>query len=84
LDQGRCGGPVDGARRRQAGQPRADGNQYRSGPDKVQVGDLTYVCTAEGWPYLATVIDLFSRQLVGFAFGERMGAQLVVNGLRMA
>jgi len=53
-------------------------------PDKVWVGDIAYVWTAEGWPCLAAVIDLFSRQLVGFAFGERMGAQLVDNGLRMA
>ena len=43
--------------------------------NKVWVGDITYVWTAEGWLYLATVIDLFSRQLVGFAFGERMGAE---------
>jgi putative transposase len=53
-------------------------------PDKVWVGDITYVWTAEGWLYLATVIDLFSRQLVGFAMAEPMGAQLVVDALRMA
>jgi putative transposase len=53
-------------------------------PNKVWVGDITYVWTAEGWLYLATVIDLFSRQLVGFAMGERVGAQLVVDALRMA
>jgi putative transposase len=53
-------------------------------PNKAWVGDITYVWTAEGWLYLATVIDLFSRQVVGFAMGERMGAQLVVDALRMA
>lgn len=53
-------------------------------PNKVWVGDITYVWTAEGWLYLAAVIDLFSRQVVGFALGERMGAQLVVDALRMA
>ena len=53
-------------------------------PNQVWVGDITYVWTAEGWLYLATVIDLFSRQVVGFALGERMGAQLVVDALRMA
>lgn len=53
-------------------------------PDKTWVGDITFIWTAEGWLYLAAVIDLFSRQLVGFAFGERMGAQLVVDALRMA
>jgi transposase InsO family protein len=53
-------------------------------PNKAWVGDITYVWTAEGWLYLATVIDLFSRQVVGFSMGERMGAQLVVDALRMA
>ena len=53
-------------------------------PNKIWVGDITYVWTAEGWLYLATVIDLFSRQVVGFAMGDRMGAQLVVDALRMA
>ena len=53
-------------------------------PNKVWVGDITYVWTAEGWLYLATVIDLFNRQVVGFAMGERMGAQLAVDALRMA
>ena len=53
-------------------------------PNKVWVGDITYVWTAEGWLYLASVIDLFSRQVVGFAMGERMGARLVVDALRMA
>jgi putative transposase len=53
-------------------------------PNKVWVGDITYVWTAEGWLYLAIVIDLFSRQLVGFAMADHMGAQLVVDALRMA
>jgi len=53
-------------------------------PNEVWVGDITYVWTAEGWLYLATVIDLFSRQLVGFAMAEHMEAQLVVDALRMA
>ena len=50
----------------------------------MHCADITYVWTTEGWLYLATVIDLFSRQVVGFALGERMGAQLVVDALRMA
>lgn len=53
-------------------------------PNQVWVGDITYVWTAEGWLYLATVIDLFSRQLVGLAFGESMRAEIVVDALRMA
>ena len=53
-------------------------------PDQKWAAGISYVWTAEGWLYLATVIDLFSRQVVGFSMGERMGAQLVVDALRMA
>ena len=35
-------------------------------------GDITYIATQEGWLYLAVVIDLFSRQVVGWAMGKRM------------
>jgi transposase InsO family protein len=41
-------------------------------PDRIWSGDITYLRTEEGWVYLAVVIDLFSRQLVGFAMSERM------------
>ena len=47
-------------------------------------GDITYVWTDEGWLYLAVVIDLFSRQVVGFSMGERMTRALVIDALRMA
>ena len=53
-------------------------------PDRVWTGDITYLWTAEGWVYLAVVIDLFSRQVVGFAMNERMTRQLVIDALRMA
>ena len=53
-------------------------------PDRVWTGDITYLWTAEGWGYLAVVIDLFSRQVVGFAMNERMTRQLVIDALRMA
>src|SRR3954462_2176772 len=41
-------------------------------PDLVWTGDITYIATQEGWLYLAVVIDLFSRQVVGWAMGKRM------------
>jgi len=47
-------------------------------------GDITYIWTDEGWMYLAVVIDLYSRQVVGFSMNERMTRQLVVDALRMA
>src|SRR3546814_12711583 len=41
-------------------------------PNRVWTGDITYIWTEEGWLYLAVVIDLFNRQVVGFAMGPRM------------
>ena len=47
-------------------------------------GDITYIATREGWLYLAVVIDLFSRQVVGWAMGRRMTRHLVIDALTMA
>ena len=52
--------------------------------DRVYVGDITYVWTWEGWLYLATVIDLASRRVVGWSMADHMRAELVVDALRMA
>ena len=52
--------------------------------DRVYVGDITYIRTWEGWLYLATVIDLASRRVVGWAMAEHMRAELVCDALRMA
>jgi len=52
--------------------------------NRVWAGDITYVWTQEGWLYLAVVIDLLSRQVVGFAMSDRMTRQLVIDALRMA
>ena len=53
-------------------------------PDQVYVGDITYLWTQEGWLYLAVVIDLYSRKVVGWSMGSRMTAQLVCDALTMA
>lgn len=53
-------------------------------PNQKWVGDITYLWTDEGWLYLATVIDLYSRLVVGWAMSERMTAELVCDALRMA
>jgi putative transposase len=53
-------------------------------PDLVWTGDITYIAMQEGWLYLAVVIDLFSRQVVGWAMGERMTRHLVIDALTMA
>ncbi|CAM5440866.1 IS3 family transposase [Streptomyces hirsutus] len=53
-------------------------------PDLVWCGDMTEIVTGEGKLYLATVIDLFSRRLLGYAMGARHDADLVVAALHMA
>ena len=52
--------------------------------DRIYVGDITYIRTHEGWLYLATVIDLASRRVVGFAMADHMRANLVCDALAMA
>ncbi len=48
------------------------------------MGDITYLWTAEGWLYLAVIIDLFSRRVVGWSLASHMRAQLVKDALTMA
>jgi transposase InsO family protein len=52
--------------------------------DRIYVGDITYVWTWEGWAYLATVIDLASRRVVGWAIADHMETSLVTDALSMA
>jgi transposase InsO family protein len=53
-------------------------------PDTVWVGDITYIPTDEGWLFLAVVIDLFSRQVVGWSMRADMTRDIVIDALRMA
>ena len=53
-------------------------------PDRARVGDITYIATDEGWLFLAVVIDLFSRQVVGWSLRQDMARELVIDALRMA
>jgi putative transposase len=53
-------------------------------PNEKWVQDITYCATDEGWLYRATVVDLYSRQVVGWAMSERMKATLVCDALTMA
>lgn len=55
-----------------------------SAPNQKWVGDITYLHTEEGWLYLAVIIDLYSRRVIGWAMSERMTADLVCDALRMA
>jgi putative transposase len=53
-------------------------------PNRKWIADFTYVWTAEGWLYVAAVVDLFSRRVVGWSMSAAMTAQLVADALMMA
>lgn len=53
-------------------------------PNRVWAGDLTYVWTAEGWLYLAVILDLYSRRVIGWAMGSRLTVELAERALTMA
>ena len=53
-------------------------------PDQRWVADFTYVATREGWLYVATVLDLFSRRIIGLAMSDRMTDDLVITALQQA
>jgi putative transposase len=53
-------------------------------PDQLWVGDITYVRTWEGWLYLATILDCFSRRVVGWAMADHLRTELPLNALHMA
>jgi putative transposase len=53
-------------------------------PNQTWVTDITYIRTHEGWLYLAVVLDLFSRQVIGWSMQTRMGRELAIDALLMA
>lgn len=53
-------------------------------PNRVWAGDITYIRTGSGWLYLAVVLDLFSRKVVGWAMAPHMQASLVCQALALA
>jgi putative transposase len=53
-------------------------------PDRLWCADITYIRTWEGWLYLASVMDCYSRRIVGWAMADHMRAELVVDALQMA
>ncbi len=54
------------------------------GPNRAWTTDITYLLTDEGWLYLAAIVDLGTRRIVGWAMSERMSAKLVCDALQMA
>ena len=61
-----------------------DRNFEVDAPDQVYVGDITYIWTQEGWLYLATMIDLYSRAVVGWSLSKRLKASLATSALEMS
>ncbi len=61
-----------------------DRNFAVSLPDAAYCSDITYIWTTEGWLYLAVVIDLYSRKIVGWSLKSRMTKDLIINALQMA
>lgn len=53
-------------------------------PNRIWVGDITFIPTRKGWLYLAVQVDLFSRRIVGWSMSERINQQLTIDALIMA
>jgi transposase InsO family protein len=53
-------------------------------PNQVLAGDITYIPTTDGWLYLAVLLDLYSRRVVGWAMSDRIDTELALSALRMA
>jgi putative transposase len=75
----------EGARPEHAIAPNVLDRQFEAeAPNRKWVADFTYLWTAEGWLYVAVVLDLFSRKIVGWSMSTTMTAQLVLDALIMA
>jgi putative transposase len=59
-------------------------NFTAAAPNQVWLADITYIPTGEGWLYLAAVMDLFSRKIVGWALRDHLRTELVSSALTMA
>jgi putative transposase len=65
--------------------PNRLGRPFQAGaPNQTWLSDITYVATAEGWLYLAVVLDLYSRRVVGWAMDSHLATPLVLAALRLA
>jgi len=53
-------------------------------PNQAWVADITYIYTTEGWLYLATIMDLYSRKIIGWSLRDRLSKELIMAALNMA
>ena len=80
----RRGLPVDRGQRSAIADNVLDRQFQAEGPNQKWVADFTYIWTAEGWLYVAAVLDLYSRRIVGWSMQASMTSQLVADALMMA
>lgn len=70
--------------KRKVEENRLNQNFRVKSPNKVWVRDITYIRTKEGWMYLATIIDLYSRRVVSWKLDKQLGSDLVLGTLKRA
>lgn len=63
---------------------RLQRNFAAESPNRLWAGDITYIATAEGWLFLAVVLDLYSRKVIGWSMSSRIDTTLTTTALRMA
>ena len=80
----RCGLPKDDGTRSIIADNILDRDFQANRPNQKWLADFTYLWTAEGWLYVAVVLDLFSRRIVGWSMKAERDAQLVMDALMMA
>ncbi|MDP3315167.1 MAG: IS3 family transposase [Devosia sp.] len=80
----RRGLPKDAGQRHAASPNILDRAFVASAPNQKWIADFTYIWTAQGWLYVAAVVDLYSRRVVGWSMSASMAAQLVTDALIMA
>ena len=80
----RRGLPSDKGIRNEAADNVLDRQFDSRAPNQTRIADFPYIWTAEGWLYVAAVINLFSRRLVGWSMSATMAAQLIADALMMA
>jgi putative transposase len=76
--------PKDAGQRHAVSPNILDRSFVASAPNQKWIADFTYIWTAQGWLYVAAVVDLYSRRVVGWSMSSSMAAQLVTDALIMA
>ena len=61
-----------------------DQNFIVEAPNKIWASDITYIATQEGWLYIAVVMDLFSRKVIGLSLGNKLETNLIIKAIKQA